>query len=397
MPFLTGNVTFFRFAVRGARPDLFGDDHLDALRQFAAGRSRLASADGVECGWAASGHVLDTDFTLLKNVVNDALCFDLRVDTDRLPADLLKAYYEIELKALSASNPSGFASAKQKREAKEAARDRLEEEAKDGRFKKRKCIPLLWDRPSNELLFGATSVTHVDRLCALFKQTFDAELMPLTAGVQSRVRGDQAHARLHGEQAGYVTAPTLSPFVEGVTPEDAAWIPDGESRDFLGNEFLLWLWFNADGASDTLALPDKSDATFMIARTLVLDCPRGQSGTDGFRHEGPTRLPEALRALRAGKLPRKCGLTLVRHDEQYEFTLHAETLSVGGCKLPKPGDDVTDARAKLDDRIDKVRHQIQTLDLLYAAFLAVRLSLAWAETLGRMQRWLSKGERREAA
>lgn len=397
MPFLTGTVSFLRFAVDGGKPDLFGDEQLDALRQFAAGRSRLASADGVEVGWAASKHVLDTDFSLEKNIVNDALCFDLRVDTDKLPADMLKAYYEIELKALAANNPSGLPSAKQRREAKESARDRLEDEAKDGRFKKRKCVPVMWDRRSNELLFGATSVAHAGRLVSLFEQTFGRKLMALTSGVCSRVKAPDAFARHAAEKVGYATAPTLSPFVAGVTPEEIAWIPDSESRDFLGNEFLLWLWFNSDGESDTVKLADGSEVTFMLTRRIDVACPRGQTGVDAFKHEGPAKLPEALRAIRAGKLPRRCGLTVVRHDRQHEITLLGEWLGVGTGRLPKPDENVTDARAKLEARVDAVRDLVETLDLLYAAFCRVRLTSAWAETLARMQRWLSLGERREAA
>ena len=41
----------------------------DKLADRAAGRQRIASADGVEVGWTASKHVLDTDFDLAKNVV----------------------------------------------------------------------------------------------------------------------------------------------------------------------------------------------------------------------------------------------------------------------------------------------------------------------------------------
>ena len=35
---------------------------------------------------------------------------------------------------------------------------------------------------------------------------------------------------------------------------------------------------------------------------------RGETGRDQLTNEGPTRLPEAFRALQAGKLPRKAGL-----------------------------------------------------------------------------------------
>jgi len=50
----------------------------------------------------------------------------------------------------------------------------------------------------------------------------------------------------------------------------------------------------------------------------------------------PTRLLEARRAVPAGKLPRQAGLILARHDQQYELTLQAETMAVGGAKLQRP-------------------------------------------------------------
>jgi hypothetical protein len=391
MGFFSGRVTFLRFRVDGPSPGSFSAEYTDRLREFAAGRQRLASADGIEVGWAAGEHILDTDFSLLKNVINDTLSFDLRIDTEKLPTDLLKAYFAIELKALAAGNPSGFASMKQKREAKEAARDRLEDEAKDGRYKRRKCVPILWDAKSNEVLFGATSVTHVDRLCTLFQQTFGFALDPITSG-----RRMFQLAELY-QRTRSVDDSAPSAFVPGVTPEAVSWIPDETSRDFLGNEFLLWLWYNADGESDTVELADKSDATYMIARTLTLECPRGQTGHETITHDGPSKLPEAKRAVQSGKLPRKCGLTLVRHDSQYEFTLHGETLAVGSCKMPNPDEDTKDARAKLEERADQIRHLIETLDLLYDAFGQQRMGKGWAETLPRMQKWLALPEIRRAA
>ncbi len=103
----------------------------------------------------------------------------------------------------------------------------------------------------------------------------------------------------------------------------------GERRrtaGFLGNEFLLWLWHTLQNDGDTLKLADDSEVTVMVAKTLTLDCPRGETGRDCLTNEGPTRLPEAFRALQAGKLPRKAGLIVVRHGSQYELTLQAETL-----------------------------------------------------------------------
>jgi hypothetical protein len=387
MAFLNGRVTWLRFKVVGPKPRVFGEEHLERLASRAAGRSRIASADGVDVGWAAGDHVLDTDFELAKNIVNDCLCFDLRIDVEKPPADLMRAYTAIELKALSKNNPSGFASSKQKREAKEAARERIEDEAKDGRFTKRTCIPCLWDATSNELLYGATSLTHLDRLTSHFQQTFGNTLESMTAG-----RRAYQLAELH-DRTRQVDDASPSIFVPNVTPPEIAWVADESSRDFLGNEFLLWLWYALEIDGDLIELSDKSDLTVMIARSLSVECPRGATGKGTITHEGPTRLPEAKRAIQAGKLPRKLGLTLVRHEQQYELALHAETLGVGSAKLPPMPDDVKDARARLEERITLIRNLVETLDLLYDAFGQHRFDKEWPTLLTTMQQWLAKKEK----
>jgi hypothetical protein len=99
----------------------------------------------------------------------------------------------------------------------------------------------------------------------------------------------------------------------------------------------------------------------------------------------------ACRAIQAGKLPRKAGLTLVRHDRQYEVTLQAETLAVSGARLPAPEE--AEERARLEERVTLLRHLIETLDLLYDSFGKVRFGENWPKELARMQKWLQREER----
>jgi hypothetical protein len=390
MGFFSGRVTFSRYRVDGGPPGPFGPEHLDQLAAQAIGRQRVASGDGVEAGWIAGDHILDTEFDLAKNVVNDTLHFALRIDSQKVPGELLRAYTAVELKALAAENPSGRPSGRQKREARNNARERLETEAADGRFLRRKAIPILWDGPAGELLVGTTSVTVLDRLFTLFHETFGRKFEPVTAG-----RLAFWLAELHSQTRGVEDAgPAI--FVPGGSAAEVAWLPDEGSRDFLGNEFLLWLWYVLDAESDTIRLSDDSEVTGMIARTLVLECPRGQTGRETISSEGPASLPEARRAIQAGKLPRKAGLTLVRHDRPYELTLTAETLAVSGARMP--ASEESEEQARHEERVTLLRELRETLDLLFDAFNRRRCGGAWAKDLAKIQAWLrDEGRPRRSA
>jgi hypothetical protein len=368
-----------RFRVTGQARRTFRTEDLDKLAERAIGRQRVATKDGSQAGWLAGDHILDTKFDLAKNVINDALHFALRIDEQKVPGDLLRAYTQVELESLASSNPSGIPSGRQKRQARLTARERIEDEAKDGRFLRRKSFPLLWDAPSGELVVGTTSVTALDRLSTLFHETFERRFDPLTAGRHAfhLVEADNLGRRVDD------ASPTA--FVAN-QPGELAWAPDEMSRDFLGNEYLLWLWFYLENVSDTIALSDGTEAVALVARTLQLECPRGQYGKESISSDGPAKLPEALRAIQTGKLPRKMGLTIARHDQSYELTLQAESLAINGARLPPPEGE--DERARIEERVTQLRHLLETLDLMYQSFLRRRLGDDWSKELGRMKKWL---------
>jgi hypothetical protein len=124
----------------------------------------------------------------------------------------------------------------------------------------------------------------------------------------------------------------------------------------------------------------------MFARTITLECPLGESGKGTIAAEDPTGLPEAAQAVRSGKLPRKAGLILVRHGEQYELTLQAETFSVSGAKIVI--DEDAEGRGILEDRIEGLRGMRETLDLLFQTFCERRVGEPWSEDLKAIRSWM---------
>ena len=100
MGFFSGTISYTRFRIPGYRPGDFGEEFLERLSAMGMGSQRVASKDGVTVGWIAGEHILDRNFQLEKNVINETLGFALRVDVNKLPTDLLKAYAAEELLGL---------------------------------------------------------------------------------------------------------------------------------------------------------------------------------------------------------------------------------------------------------------------------------------------------------
>ena len=120
------------------------------------------------------------------------------------------------------------------------------------------------------------------------------------------------------------------------------------------------------------------------------------AGKETISADSPVMLPEAALAIRSGKLPRKAGLTLVRHDQQYDLTLQAETFAVNGAKITQIGNDnAVDGQ----DRIQQLREFSETMDLLFDVFCERRLGKGWKADLKNIQQWLQtdKPIRRRAA
>ena len=78
------------FASAADRRADFDNEVLDRLADNAIGKQRVMAGDGSQSGWIAGDHILDTTFDLAKNVVNDALHVNMRVDEIKMPNDLLR-------------------------------------------------------------------------------------------------------------------------------------------------------------------------------------------------------------------------------------------------------------------------------------------------------------------
>jgi hypothetical protein len=398
MGFASGSVSFRRFAVVGNHPTTIEQPLLDKLAEHALRPAEMGVPEEIEYGWAGGRHVLDGTFSFDHNVFAETLFFGLRIDTNKVPGDLKKAYQIMEEEAVAAGNPSGFISKSQKKDVKDTIRQKVEDELRSGKFRRSKMIPMLWDLP-NQTLYASAGGKSFEMLAEIFQRTFGLNLIPLSAGsIAMRLLEPRGRRRDYEDLRPTRFVP--GPEGEGQYPE-YPWVAKGpEPKDFLGNEFLLWLWHEADHKNGIIKTEASGkgagEVSIYIDRSLDLDCAYGQTGKDSLRGDGPSRMPEAHDALRSGKVPRKAGLMLNSNGQDYAMTFNPEAFAAGSAKLPEVEDAET-PRVLFEERIALLRDLSRTLDAMFDAFLKIRASSSWEGQVNGLRRWIMQPMKAVAA
>ena len=384
MGFSSGSVSMRRFVVSGDLPKTVDEDLLKALDRHKLAPKEDDSPAEIEYGWCGGRHVLDSRFDFERNVFNDALSFALRVDTNRVPAELRLAYKMMEEEAVAAANPSGFISKKQKKSVRETLTQKMDEEIRSGKFRRSKITPVLWDLPG-ESVYAPASPTAGEKLMELFERSFGLELQPLSAGALAQKVLESCGRRRDYEDF-RPTRFVLGDGGDGHYPEYPWTAKGAQPKDFLGNEFLLWLWHEADHNDGTIKT-ESAETTLFIDKSLDLDCAYGQTGRDSLRGAGPSRMPEARDALRTGKIPRKMGMILDVSGRQFTLTFNAETFAITSARL-RDVEDADTPRVIFEERITLMRDLWQAIDSMFAAFLKRRASSAWESQTTSIRKWI---------
>ena len=406
MPFDSGRASFWRFSVTGDAPGRVDDTLLSILSEHRFQEVEIGAPDEVEVGFVAPTHLLDTSFTFEKCGYGpgaSVAMFNMRMDTHKPPADLKKAYRLMHEQAAAGASPTGFASKGEKREANENADRQIREELAQGKHRKSKSIPLLWDLKAGVLFCGAGGSTMHEHLQRLMRQAFAVDVQQMSAGIAAgAVLKAEGHSRDYED---------LSPSAFTKPPADAVNHTDADAdeeeggyggdgstptvpwvakstdlKDFLGNEFLMWVWWQTeqrDEPFDTAAGPVHA----AFDKALDMECAWGLAGKQSLRGDGPTRLREAATGLKAGKWPRKLGLLASDGESGFDFTLAGDAYAVSGAKLPEV-EEAQSPREIIEARVDSIQTLARIIDGLYGLFLRERTGGGWPATRDRISTWI---------
>ena len=411
MPFLNGQVSFARLAITtptgSAGPSLIGESQLDALREHILVPGDIGVKGEIESGWCAGAHVYDEDFSAEHSTFagGSVLHCALRTDTNRVPGEIKRAIKGQLEKAAKADAEGGFLSRAEKRDLRDMLEASLHKELASGKHRASGMTPLLWDAERHTLLFATSANKATEALIDLWRRTFENQLLltTLSAGrlAYNHLATSGRTRDLEDLKPSPFTAPPPHVGDSHARTPDVPWSMGGpEPHDFLGNEFLIWLWrrWEEEGARIDVTLPSSrtqapTTLEFALDKHVEMQCAWGVTGKQTLRGdaEGPSplRMPEAADALAGGKWPRKLGMLLADDEgNAWRCSLNADRWAVTGIALPDPPEDMEDEREKLEWRIDKTRALDERFLGLFHAFLDVRASDAWTTERHRISDWI---------
>ncbi|BBM82671.1 hypothetical protein [Candidatus Uabimicrobium amorphum] len=165
-------------------------------------------------------------------------------------------------------------------------------------------------------------------------------------------------------------------------------LPEGETKDFLGREFLTWLWFYGEQNNWHFSFSDGDSMEYGMDELLVM---QGDDANCMQKLSGPVpiKAPEAQVALLEGKKVSTTRVVFVHGQQEWTFTISGDNFNISSLKLISPTtSDIEERFAELSDDLEQVT---LLFDKVYTTFLQLRISEEWhKDILPQMKEWVAQ-------
>jgi recombination associated protein RdgC len=353
MGLLKGNFTFARFHVEGQLPQAFLN-FINSRIKANSFKDSVKSTEEKRMGWVSLTDILDTDFENANYALGDFLIFSLRIDRKLISPKLMKIkLLEEERRFLAQSGKSRI-----HKQMSTAIKDKVKLEL----LTKLDAIPsfydVCWAVGQNTVYFSSLSDKVDDDFIDLFKKTFSLSLK------------------------------SFSPQENNLIVKDSESTADAS---LVGREFLTWLWFKSEERNGRIKTSDIEEVELHFLKRIALEAGEGEYSQGVVCHGIHAELKEGKEAIRQGKKVKEAGIRLIHNQNEWEFTLKADSFHFQSLKLPIQDwqDTPEDPSGSLLERIYLIENAAKTMDNLYESFLKIRYSPQWKEKETKLlAKWL---------
>ena len=164
--------------------------------------------------------------------------------------------------------------------------------------------------------------------------------------------------------------------------------------DYLGPEFLTWLWWRAR-LEPEFRHKDGTSVFVHVDEYMEFRGERAAARKTVLRSGMPAASAEGKVALRHGKVVTAARLLLARGEEETALTLRAEDLDVSAARLPTAEGETSEER--LASSLSALKRLYEDLDLCFSTFLEERCSDRWERSASAIRAWAASPSEEESS
>ena len=164
--------------------------------------------------------------------------------------------------------------------------------------------------------------------------------------------------------------------------------------EFMGREFLLWLWFRAETDRGVFNIVEKGTAEVWFDGKITLQS-ENERGVETITCAGEaSNMREARFALGEDKGIIQATIKLLIGDNQCSFVLDSAWLNFRTFKTPKIVQDrEEDPDGIFYEKMFFIEEAVSAMDEIYSSFIKLRLSPEWAaQEHPALVKWISEGK-----
>ncbi len=167
-----------------------------------------------------------------------------------------------------------------------------------------------------------------------------------------------------------------------------------KKTEFLGREFLAWLWFRTETDRGTFNLGDKNVEIWFDGKITLQG--ENEKGLEIIACSGESQnMKEARFALAKNKEIVQATLVVNIGDNQWSFVLDSLWMNFKTFKAPKVVQDKEDdADGIFYEKMFLIEEAVSAMDGIYAEFMEQRLSPEWlTKETPALAQWISEGKK----
>jgi hypothetical protein len=160
---------------------------------------------------------------------------------------------------------------------------------------------------------------------------------------------------------------------------------------FLGEEFLTWLWFIIEKNQDLMKNFDKDFIALEVGNRIVLENRRKEAAERLTIKGDDASLEEGIIALKKGALVTELNLVYKSSELTWQFTLKGESLNISSLSIPNTGsaESEEDLEGIVLEKIFLFDKFLNILENLFSHFAKLRISDIWrGKELPRIKKWI---------